>query len=66
MVREACTALGLEPLPDKIEEFVRDTFVLPVHDAATGVRVDFIFSTTPYERQAIRRDRFESSQLLTV
>ena len=33
----------------------RDTFVLPVHDAATGVRVDFIFSTTPYEQQAIQR-----------
>ncbi len=35
--------------------FVRDTFVLPVHDVDTGIRVDFIFSTTPYERQAIER-----------
>jgi len=54
-VREACAALELEPLPEQIEEFVRDTFVLPVHDVHTGVRVDLIFSTTPYERQAIER-----------
>jgi hypothetical protein len=37
VVREACTALGLAPLPEKIEEFVRDTFVLPVHDVDTGI-----------------------------
>ena len=55
VVREVCTALGLELLPDRVEEFVRDTFVLPVHDVDTGIRVDFIFSTTPYERQAIER-----------
>ena len=34
---------------------MRDTFVLPVHDIDTGIRVDFIFSKTPYERQAIER-----------
>ena len=55
VVREACTALGLVPLPDRIEEFVRETSVLPVHDIDTRIRVDFIFSTTPYERQAIER-----------
>ena len=55
MVREVCTALGLEPLPQHVEKFVRDTFVLPVHDIVTAIRVDFIFSTTPYERQAIER-----------
>ncbi len=55
VVREVCSALGLELLPDMVEEFVRDTFVLPVHDVDTGIRVDFIFSTTPYERQAIER-----------
>ncbi len=55
VVLEACTALGLVPLPDRVEEFVRDTFVLPVYDVDTGIRVDFIFSTTRYERQAIER-----------
>jgi predicted nucleotidyltransferase len=48
-------ALGLEPLPRRPEEFVRATFVLPASDPPTGLRVDFIFSTTPYERQAIAR-----------
>lgn len=52
---EACRSLGLEPLPEDLETFVRDTFVLPAADPDTGIRVDFIFSTTPYERQAIER-----------
>ena len=51
----ACSALGLEPLPEDLEAFVRDTFVLPARDSRTGIRLDFIFSTTAYERQAIAR-----------
>ncbi|HJS43580.1 MAG TPA: hypothetical protein VJ755_08920 [Gemmatimonadales bacterium] len=47
--------LDLQPLPDQLEAFVRETFVLPARHAPTGLRVDFIFSTTPYERQAIGR-----------
>ena len=54
-VREVCDALDLQPLPREIETFVRDTFVLPARQAETGIRVDFVFSTTPYERQAIDR-----------
>jgi nucleotidyltransferase AbiEii toxin of type IV toxin-antitoxin system len=54
-LREACGAAALHPLPTDVEGFVRDTFVLPVRDEATGVRVDLVFSTTPYERQAIAR-----------
>lgn len=54
-VREAAEALGLEPLPRDVEAFVRQTFVLPARDSETGIRIDFVFSTTPYERQAIRR-----------
>lgn len=52
---DACAALGLEPLPDDVERFVRDTFVLPARDPDSAIRIDFIFSTTPYERQAIER-----------
>lgn len=52
---EACRALGLEPLPEDLEDFVRETFVLPAAEPKTKIRVDFIFSTTPYERQAIER-----------
>ena len=50
-----CDGLGLTPLPREPERFVRETFVLPCRDHGTGFRVDFIFSTTPYERQAIDR-----------
>jgi hypothetical protein len=52
---DACEALGLDPLPDDPRSFVRETFVLPAADPDTGVRVDLIFSTTPYEAQAIER-----------
>lgn len=52
---EVCGRLGLEPLPDEPHAFVRDTFVLPAAEPGTGVRVDFIFSTTRYEKEAIER-----------
>ena len=47
--------LDLEPLVTDISNFVKQTMVLPTRDGATGIRVDFIFSFTPYERQAIKR-----------
>ena len=47
--------IALTPLPGDVPEFVRQTMVLPALDKATGIRVDFIFSFTPYESQAIRR-----------
>ena len=43
-----------------------ETHVLQVTDAATGVRVDFIFSNTPYERQALRRARRVRSGTATL
>lgn len=52
---DACADIGLEPLPDDVRRFVETTFVLPALDQATGIRVDLIFSTTPYEAQAIHR-----------
>lgn len=47
--------LSLKPLPEDAAAFVRQTMVLPTLDEATGIRVDFIFSFTPYESQAILR-----------
>jgi hypothetical protein len=47
--------LGLTPLPEDIESFVRQTMVLPTLEPSTGIRVDFIFSFTPYETEAIQR-----------
>ena len=54
-VLAVCEELGLRPLPDNVESFVRETFVLPALDVDSGIRVDLIFSTTAYEAQAIRR-----------
>lgn len=52
---EVCEELDLDPLPREIEPFVRETFVLPALHHQTRIRVDFVFSTTAYERQAIER-----------
>jgi predicted nucleotidyltransferase len=54
-VLDACDALGLQALPEDPSAFARRTFVLPAADPETRVRVDFVFSTTEYERQAIER-----------
>lgn len=47
--------MQLEPLVDA--SFVEQTMVLPCEDPTTGIRVDFIFSMSPYEQQALRRVR---------
>jgi len=47
--------LALKPLPKDLKSFVRQTMVLPALDETTGIRVDFIFSATPYETEAIKR-----------
>lgn len=52
---EACSALGLIAIPRDVPAFVAETFVLPARHPASGFRVDFIFSSTGYERQAIAR-----------
>ncbi len=49
--------LSLKHLPEDVEAFVAQTMVLPAVDEATGIRVDFIFSFLPYEREAIGRAR---------
>jgi hypothetical protein len=50
----AVRAIGLRPLVDP-ESFTRKTMVLPCEDPETRIRVDFIFSFSPYARQAIAR-----------
>lgn len=47
--------IPLTPLPEDVPSFVQKTMVLPVLEKTTGIRVDFIFSFTPYETQAIGR-----------
>lgn len=52
-VLEAFEVLGREALPEDVRAFVGRTMVLPARHAASGLRVDFVFSPNPYERQAI-------------
>ena len=51
--------LSLKPMPEDIKSFVMQTMVLPALDETTGIRVDFIFSFTPYETEAIKREKIE-------
>lgn len=54
-VVQALKAMGLEIIPEDFKGFVERTYVLPAMEKKSGLRVDFIFSFTPYERQAIER-----------
>ena len=54
-IKSVVIALGLKYVIDNVEDFVRETMVLPVSDKQSGIRVDFLFSFSPYERQAIQR-----------
>jgi predicted nucleotidyltransferase len=54
-IKNAVQKLALRILVDNPEEFVKKTMVLPVMDDKTGIRVDFIFSFSLYEKQAIER-----------
>jgi DNA-directed RNA polymerase subunit F len=48
-------AVPLKVLVENVKEFVTKTMVLPALDERSGIRVDFVFSFSPYERQAIER-----------
>lgn len=54
---EVSKEIPLNILPENPVEFVKETMVLPAQDKEIGIRVDFIFSFTPYERNAIERSR---------
>jgi len=47
--------IALEPIPGEVEAFVAQTLVLPARDMSTGIRVDFIFSNSLFESEAIAR-----------
>jgi predicted nucleotidyltransferase len=54
-VKKIIPTIGLKSLVQKEKEFVERNRVLPTIDKKSGIRVDFIFSFSPYERQAIER-----------
>lgn len=55
LVNRICKELGLNILPENPEDFVKETKVLPADEPESRMRVDFIFSFTPYETQAMQR-----------
>jgi len=54
-IKTLCSALQIKITPENPEIFVKDTMVLPAEDTDSKIRVDFIFSFTPYEKNAISR-----------
>lgn len=54
-VKSIAKQIGLKILVDNAEDFVKKTMLLPVIEDKSGIRVDFIFSFSPYERQAIEK-----------
>jgi len=56
-VQAVASDVGLTALVDDPDAFARQTFVVPYGHTPTGLRVDFIFSFTPYEREAMQRVR---------
>ncbi|MCX6597694.1 MAG: nucleotidyl transferase AbiEii/AbiGii toxin family protein [Acidobacteria bacterium] len=52
-VRAALAPLGLDDLVDDPKSFVERTMVLPLRHLASGIRVDLVFSFSPYEYEAI-------------
>lgn len=55
VVNEICRDMNLIILPDDPKAFAETTRVLPAEDRKSKTRVDFIFSFTLYETQAIAR-----------
>jgi predicted nucleotidyltransferase len=47
----------LKPAADEPERFAAKTNVFPVIDVKSGIRIDFIFSFSAYEREALKRAR---------
>ena len=54
-LERVCRKLKLKILPENSEDFAKDTMVLPVEEIESRIRVDFMFSFSVYEQQAIRR-----------
>jgi hypothetical protein len=56
-VKAIIPVVSLKILVENDKEFVERTMVLPTLDEKSGIRVDFIFAFSPYERQAIERGK---------
>lgn len=54
-LRSIIENLGFKILVKEVESFVNKTFVLPTLDEKSGFKIDFIFSFSLYEREAMQR-----------
>ena len=57
LIEKICRELGLNILPESPADFASETKVLPAEEPKSRIRVDFIFSFTPYEAQAMTRTK---------
>lgn len=55
LVLDAIEELEFQVLVEDVAAFLQQTFVLPAVDPKSGIRIDFIFSLSEYERGAIGR-----------
>ena len=55
IIAGVCKELDLKILPVEPKVFAAQTKVLPADDPVSKLRVDFVFSFSPYERQALKR-----------
>lgn len=52
-LKQVIQKLRLKILIEQVDDFIKKTMVLPVIEEKSGIRVDFIFSFSEYEKQAI-------------
>jgi predicted nucleotidyltransferase len=55
LVEKTCKKLKLNMLHENPKNFAKETNVLPAEKPTSGIRIDFIFSSSLYETQAIKR-----------
>lgn len=54
-ILEITNKIDFKPIPKDLENFVKRTYVLPLMEKSSKIRVDLIFSFSPFERRAIER-----------
>lgn len=54
-ILDVARVCGWRVLVESPALFVERTMVLPCIEPASGIRIDFLFSFSPYERQALKR-----------
>lgn len=54
-IEKVAERVGLEVVVENPKEFVNRTMVLPTRDESSGIRVDFVFSNSVFEKSALKR-----------